>query len=296
MRLSLPLGVTQDGQPVAFDLIVDAAHVAVQGQTRSGKSQLAYNLLGRLAALPHVRVVGIDPSGLLLAPFAQAGEPLIALGQADAERSLNVLRAVKTETDERIERMAPTRIDKLDHFTTDTPLWVLVLEEYPGILEAAQDEDTATGRKPGERTEPQIRRLMRQLVAQSAKAGVRVFLMAQRAEASILDGASRSNFGTRISLRVDNADSVRMLHPSADPALCQRVEMFAPGVALIDSPGHPRVIARGPITTYADYYQRVVTARREAARAQAARADPAGAGAARTAAPVFADQLKGPRP
>jgi S-DNA-T family DNA segregation ATPase FtsK/SpoIIIE len=271
MTLSLPLGVTQGGTPVDFDLIGDAAHVAVQGQTRSGKSQFAYNLLGRLAGLEYVRVVGIDPSGLLLAPFAETGEPLIALGQGDAGAGLDVLQAVKDEADTRIERMAPARIDKRDHFTTATPLWVVVLEEYPGILEAAADEDTAHGRKPGERVEPQVRRLIRQLVAQSAKAGVRVFLMAQRAEASILDGAIRSNFGTRISLRVDNADSVRMLHPSADPAMCARVERFAPGVALIDRPGRPRTIVRGPTTSYADYYQRITTTRPHSAPSKGTR-------------------------
>lgn len=259
MGVTLPLGWTQDGQEVTFDLAGDAAHVAVQGQTRSGKSQLAYNLLGRLAPLPEVRVVGIDPSSLLLAPFAERGEPLVALGGLNWSQALDVLRAVKVESDARIERMAPARIDKLDQFTPEVPLWVVVLEEYPGILEGAQDEDTTHGRKPGERIEPQLRRMVRQLVAQSAKAGVRVFLMAQRAEASILDGASRSNFGTRITLRVDNADSVRMLHPNADPTLCERVEHFAPGVALVDRPGHDRAIVRGPVTTYRDYYERVVS-------------------------------------
>lgn len=256
--LEISLGVDEFGRPVRIDLAADASHLIIQGQTRSGKSQLAYNLLAQAAMVPEIRLVGIDPTALLLAPVAQRGEDLIALGADDWQGAIDVLRAVKTESDRRVATLVPARMDKIIEFTGQAPLWLVVIEEYPAVLEGAQDEDLEHGRKPGDRLEPRIRRLLRQIVAQSAKAGIRVMLLAQRAEASIIDGASRSNIGTRISLRVDNPDSVRMLHPSADADLCKRVEGFAPGVALIDRPGQRRVVARGPLTTYRDYFDAVV--------------------------------------
>lgn len=256
--ISVPLGVTNDGRTVDVDLLRDGAHWAIQGQTRSGKSQVAYNLLGRLASNTTVRILGCDPSSLLLAPHAERGESLIALGVGELSQAVEVLRWVRDETDRRIADLLEARSDKIVAVSNECPLLLVVLEEYAGLLEAAEDEDAAVGRKLGDRVEPQIRRLVRQLVAQSAKVAVRVLLTTQRAEASILGGASRSNFGVRLTMRVDNPDSVRMLHPAADSDRCEAVMSFAPGVGLLDVPGKPSRLIRGPVTGYRDYYERVL--------------------------------------
>lgn len=260
--LPIPLGVASDGSPVFIDVAGLAAHLAIQGQTRSGKSQCEYNILGRLASEPAVRVVGCDPSRLMLAPFAERGEPLIALGDQDCSYALAVLAWVRDQADARIAQLVRERADKITGFSRELPLIVVVLEEYAALLEAAEDEDLASGRRAAERFEPQIRRLVRQIVSQSAKAGVRVLLSTQRAEANVLGGASRSNFGVRMSFRVDNPDSVRMLHPAADAGLCAVVASFQPGVGLLDRPDGPSAIVRGPVTEYQQYVDRVLSFRR----------------------------------
>src|SRR5699024_12543066 len=69
-----------DGSPVRWR--IPGTHTVVAGATRSGKSVFSYVVLSQLARLPFVQVVGVDPSGLLLAPFVDAGAEHLALGTA----------------------------------------------------------------------------------------------------------------------------------------------------------------------------------------------------------------------
>lgn len=252
------LGRDEYGEEVIINLHAEAVHFAIQGMTRSGKSVASYNVLAQLANDPTVRIVGCDPTGLLLRPWMEAtvGEPWIALGQNNMADHLSVLDAVKTESDRRIASMWNRELDSLGpkQLSEAEPLIVLVLEEYPGILEAAADQDSESGAKPADRLEPKIARRVRSLVAQSAKAGIRVVLLAQRFEASIISGATRSNFAARLTMRVDNGDSVRMLHPAATPEECEAATRLAPGVGIYEAPGRPRRLIRSDfVPDYGDY-------------------------------------------
>lgn len=264
---SIPIGVgrTQHGREVVIDLVADAAHVIYQGKTRSGKSQATYNFLAQCAANPCVRVVGSDPTSVLLAPFVhrEHGEKRIHLGTDNQSGTVEVLRWVKAESDRRIEAMWDRRIDKYEQFSPAFPMIVCVLEEFPGIIEAAQDEDAAEARKPVDRIGPRVQSLVRQIAAQSAKAGIRLLLLAQRAEANIVGGAARSNFAVKMSLRLDEPESLRMLHPTASPEDCAAVENFPPGVGYFEQPGQRREIIRTDLVgEYALYAQAVLTADR----------------------------------
>lgn len=264
---SIPIvvGRTQHGREVVIDLVADAAHIIYQGKTRSGKSQATYNFLAQCASNPCVRVVGSDPTSVLLAPFARRdhGERRIHLGTDDQGGTVEVLRWVKAESDRRIEAMWDRRIDKYAAFSPAFPLIVCVLEEFPGIVEAAQDEDAAEGRKPAERIAPRVQSLVRQIAAQSAKAGIRLLILAQRAEASIVGGNARSNFAVKMSLRLDEPESLRMLHPTATPEDCAQVENFPPGVGYFEQPGRRREIIRTDLVgDYSVYAQAVLTADR----------------------------------
>lgn len=254
------LGVTETGERTFVDL-GDASHVVVQGMTRSGKSQTIYGLVRQIVGLPEVRIAGCDPSGVLLAPFLEAGFPGPFAVGSDVAAHLAVLEWAVELTEQRVAGLAPARRDKIEDFTPGVPLIVLLLEEFAALVELAEADDVAEARKPADRLAPRLLRCLRRLVAESGKAGVRVVLITQRAEANLLGGASRSNFGSRFSLRVDNAASVTMLHPSADPDLCARVERFSPGVALVDLPGQGRAIVRGPETPYRTFYEAILAAR-----------------------------------
>jgi S-DNA-T family DNA segregation ATPase FtsK/SpoIIIE len=74
------------------------------------------------------------------------------------------------------------------------------------------------------------------MLAEGAKAGVRVVLITQGAEANTIGGTERSNIATRITFRVDNADSVRLLHPGATVDQCAAVMAMPAGYGLVERP------------------------------------------------------------
>lgn len=249
------VGVDKSGRRVVLD-VVAPWHFAVQGATRSGKSVFLYVLLGMLARRLDVMVCGCDPSGVLLAPWgSHSGESFRALGTGDLLRHVQVSRALVSVMDERIGALIdPARgvfRDKLTEFDETTPLLVAVFEEFPGLVSALETEDKS--RKPADRLAPVFRANVRRLIQEGAKVGVRVVLVAQRFDASIIGGAERSNLATRVTFRVDNADAVRMLHPDVSAELVGRIKNFRPGVGLLECPGEESRVFRGDVATYEEY-------------------------------------------
>lgn len=231
------LGRAETGQPITVDSWADAEHAIVQGVTGSGKSAFAYALLAQLVRDPAVRVAGIDPTGLLLRPFAAT---------PDAEwqvRGLANLAAVETllvrlvaEMDTRIAAMPADR-DRVE-LGPDRPVLLVVLEEYPGLLRALDAADTKTGKR--------VRGLVSRLLAEGRKAGVRVLLLAQRAEASVVGAFERAMCGLRLSFRTDTRASVELLHPGTDPDTADAHADALPGVALVSRPGAGLTRLRAP--------------------------------------------------
>lgn len=250
------VGRTETGEDLVLDLGA-AWHTALQGQTRSGKSVLTYNILAKLAALPYVAIVGCDPTGILLHPFATAPlSHLRALGTADMGAHKKVLAGLLVEMDRRIELLRSQDLDKLEEFTPELPLLVVVLEEFPGIMGAATGDDAVTGAKAGDRLAPFIQVAVGRLVREAAKVGIRVILLAQRMSSQAVDTDARSQFGCRISLRLDNSDAVKMLHSEVTPELLAQWPTFSPGVGVYELPG-VRQRFRADYIDYGTYIERV---------------------------------------
>lgn len=226
----------------------DIPHTICQGVTRSGKSVWTYGLLGQLAHRPDVLITGCDPTGLLWRPFTGTRHAdWQSSGLAELPGHEKVLRAVVDEMDARIRELPADR-DSIE-ITTARPLIVVVLEEYPGLLRVL-DAAKTRGDDPGAR----VRALVSRLLAEGAKAGVRVVILAQRAEASVVGAFERAMCSLRISFRVDNRASVELLHPGADPAVADGHTAALPGVALLSRPGHELARIRAPyVGGYSDY-------------------------------------------
>lgn len=250
----IPVGRCEDGTEGTVD-ISDASHIGVQGMTRSGKSALTYALLGQWQSDPRVLIGGIDPNRVLLAPIAHRnGTAWIAQGQ-DSEDHLRVLDGFISLMNERLDMLGRTFTEKVEpeQFTAELPVALLVLEEYDGILKSADDYDA--GLKPAERIKPRIVRAVGALVAQGAKAGVRVLIITQRMDASIVDGPIRAQLGTRITMKVDNRDAVVMLHPQASPELVAKVPQFSPGRCIFWQYGNERIM-QSDLLPYSEYLGR----------------------------------------
>lgn len=228
--LRVTVGRASDGSNVVIDLS-DASHIAIQGMTRSGKSAFCYGLLSQVGKRDDVQVVGIDPNQVLLGPWVASGRvpaSSIALGD-DVEHAAEVLESCLVEMRTRLDHLLSAGLDKINP-STEHPCYVIVLEEYPGLLLAAAAFDA--GAKPADRITPRIKSAVSALTMQSAKVAMRVVLIVQRADASIIGGAERGQFGTRITFAVDNAEAVEMLNPgSRDRA--PEVKEFPPGRALV---------------------------------------------------------------
>lgn len=223
-----------NGSELAWD-VRDAAHTIVQGQTRSGKSVGCYGLLAQVARMPDdkVQVWGVDPARGLLGPWRRRvhGRDRIVLGD-DGDEAATLMDRMLDEMTARLALMEEKGVDKLDPDDPESPpLMLVVLEEWAGLIDAAQKQDAA--RKPADRRAPVLRSGMARLVREGAKVGVRVLLIVQRAETSVVDGSARGQFGMRITFAVEDADSVAMLHPAYPRDRLGDVLAFPPGRALV---------------------------------------------------------------
>lgn len=246
------VGETEYQDPISYDFATPS-HIALAGATRSGKSALAYWLLGQLAAMPWVRIVGSDVSSLLLHPFA--GDPLVALGQDDLDAHAEALEGVEKLMRGRLDRLVAERRDKIDEFTVACPLVVVVIEEFPSLLELAKTLDASTS--PKGRLEARLRSVFLRLVTQSAKCGIRVMVIAQRMDASILQGVARSNVETRFLLRSDAA-GIEMMIPDLDDRQRAFLARALPGVGYLGMPGAGRpILFRGVAVSYQQYLDHV---------------------------------------
>lgn len=260
-NLSVPLGWSETGEGVVIDFL-SPWHLAIQGQSRSGKSVSAYKLLGSLSECENVVVAGCDPTGVLLSPFNNYpfSDWRACGGGSDF---VGVIDRLVQEMDRRISRLVSDMergvyVDKLSEFSPELPLLVVVLEEYPGLLSLLDSEDKVAGRKASDAHGVRVRAGVRRLIQEGAKVGVRVVMIAQRFDASIVGGAERSNLGTRISHKVDNLDAVKMLHPNADSTLMERFSAFKPGYGYIEQAGQEPQFFRSYGVNYEKYARTVV--------------------------------------
>ncbi|MCD2191723.1 FtsK/SpoIIIE domain-containing protein [Actinomycetospora soli] len=223
-------------------------HCVAQGSTGSGKSSWTYGQLAPLVRRRDVRVVGIDPSGLLWRPWPT--DPWRVSGVAgDLTEHRQVLRELCAEMDRRLT-VLPARSDNL---ATDevTPLLAVFLEEYAALVRAAELVDKRTG--------AEVRQLVGRLFSEGRKVGLRLVLIVQRADASIVDGAIRAQATLRVSF-ASEADGIRMLHPAhvIDP---DEHSIADPGVCAVTAPRVGTFRARSTLLAYADYCAAVADGR-----------------------------------
>lgn len=224
-------------------------HMAIQGGTGSGKSSHVYAMLAPLAGRDDVRVAGIDPTGLAWKPWP--ADPWRVSGLRDLDEVRRVLRELVAELDARLASMPPNT----DNLVTDrrTPCVVIVLEEFAGIVRAAE--------LAGKPVLVEVRGYVARLLAESRKVGFRLVLAMQRADAGTADALVRAQCGLRMSFSVDSSEALAFLHPR-DSVDAGEHATAAPGVAILTAPGVGTVRVRTPLLRYADYCAVVSAARK----------------------------------
>jgi S-DNA-T family DNA segregation ATPase FtsK/SpoIIIE len=196
------IGRDESGEDVRWSPLSPPSHALVAGGTRSGKSVALQTLLAQAASMPDLQVCGIDPTGILLAPFESApdGEQLACGTAPEAlQRAVDVLaHLVDVVLVERLQHLRATKADALREPSTEHPVLLVVLEEYPALLAACSADDTAAARKPQDRLRVRVELYVQRLLAEGLKAAIVVVLAAQRADADVLGGYRRDQMSTRI--------------------------------------------------------------------------------------------------
>jgi S-DNA-T family DNA segregation ATPase FtsK/SpoIIIE len=241
---------------VVSTALTDLTHVACQGQTRSGKSWWTYSLLAQIGGLEGVDVCGVDPTGLLWRPFPAHPRGWRVSGTADVERGYEAaLSGLVDDMDQRIRRM-PAHCDTVP-ITRETPLRVVIGEEWPAV-----------GRMLGHtRSKPSpVHKAMARLLSEGHKAGYRVVLLAQRADADSIGAFERDQCATRISFRSSDPGTVKFLHDA--PADVAELHTAAPaGIGLLSAPAVPLLRFRGPAIGGYEQYVSAMTGAHDSAAA-----------------------------
>lgn len=240
------------GQVVGID--IHRYSTICVGATRSGKSATTYMCLSRAAQDKSVVIVGIDSSGITLAPFEDAGQSMIITDTSNPAQFVDVLDSLVALMEARTKRLRRLGLDKLQP-SEATPTVIIVLEEYAGTLAACEAFDS--GVKPADKTKPRVVGAVGRLAREANKCSMYLWMVLQRGDASVVTGDARSQFSRRVTHRLDNRDGVAMLNENATDDEVAKVMQMTPGVALLNEAGEEYRFVKSALITYADYMQHV---------------------------------------
>jgi hypothetical protein len=247
------LGMVESGERLSVSL-VDIAHIVVQGRTRSGKSRFVYSLLAQLAGRDDLLIAGSDNTSILLRPFTGSRHAQYqVLGSDQLEHHVILLEGLVEKMQLRVAAIPP-RADALP-ITVADPLVLVVVEEYPVLLDLLGAHDAQHRTK----LQARFKGAVRSLLAGGAKAGMRVLLIVQRADATgpaAIGSFERGQCAVRASFAVDTHDAAKMLHPAITKEAAEEHATSPPGIALLSAPEIPLARLRSPTMpdygTYAD--------------------------------------------
>ena len=236
---SLPvrMGRTIHGEPLVVDF-VSGGHWLIAGETRSGKSVATYVLTAALAEhFATVRVVGIDPTSVVLGPFQDRfPDKAIVTGTGDIPACVRVVDYFLSVMEDRLTLLRQHDSDAIRCFSPGLPLIAVVLEELPALMRAARTVDA--GFKPADRLAPRLERGIERLLSEGAKVGFRVVALMQRPDAEVLgSGYARAQLTTRVGFRMSDPADLSMLFKTLTPDELSAGTRAEPGVGYVRTPG-----------------------------------------------------------
>lgn len=227
--------------------LVDTGHLASQGQTGSGKTRWSYSVLAQLSGARHVVIDGIDPTGKLLGPWENHAQTGLICGTSEYE-AMEATSADLVKLMRRRIADIPRDQDSLP-VGADHPLRLVYLEEWGNALIMAS---IATGKAKG--LDTPLGKNISMLLAESRKAGMRLVLVSQRFDSSLIGGGNRDNISHRFSFRTASKDGLKMLHDHITDDLAELHAAERAGIALIQTPTHPlQRIRAAHVPSYSDY-------------------------------------------
>lgn len=199
------LGRDEAGQDIRLDL-ASSAHGLIAGATRSGKSVATYSLITHVLRMGGAaRLLVADPNDTTIAPYEDKVSWSTTSTHPDEVTAM--LEWARAEMDRRKPILRTMEQDKIEphHFDDDLPLIVIVIDEAANYLR--HSDKNAAAALSGE---------LLAVVSQGAKYGIRVILITQRPDATILSTAIRAQLSWRISFRVEDLETAKMVFPDLE--------------------------------------------------------------------------------
>ncbi|AQX81542.1 hypothetical protein BWO91_17635 [Plantibacter flavus] len=197
------IGIDESGGDVQMNL-AESAHIMIAGATRSGKSVLTYSLLAHVIRMgTSARLLVADPNDTTIAPF----EHLVSWStnsQHPAE-PIAMLRWVREEMVRRQSILRSMERDKFSSFSPELPLLVVVIDEAANYMRSSDGKAAA-----------EFNAELMQVVAQGAKSGVRLVLITQRPDSTILPTSVRAQLSARFSFRLEDRETAKMIFPDLE--------------------------------------------------------------------------------
>lgn len=207
MALPAALGVDPKGNPIYLD-IADTPHLLIAGTTGSGKSVCLNSIITSLALNcrpTDLQFLLIDPKGTEFVQYEGVKNLISGRLIDDVETALMSLAWLVEEMEKRykiLKRCKCRSIDEYKHkrnfglndgtstiFVEDMPYIVVVIDEYADLMmnsaHALQEDVKRLGQK-------------------ARAAGIHLVLATQRPSTKIIDGDIKTNFPTRIALKVSS--------------------------------------------------------------------------------------------
>lgn len=206
---SFVIQYTEDGDPVRINL-AGLAHGLIAGVTRSGKSITTNSLLGNASCMRDVRLTIIDPNIGAVAPWWRTAHRVSS--SVDPEEPTEILAKVREEMASRAGLFWARRTDKLDRFTPELPLDLVVIDEVANYT-----------RHSDKKKREAFTAELTAVASQGAKYGVRLWLLAQKPNSDVISTAVRTNLTSRICHRVDTPEDYLHAFPDGRDLIEQGV-------------------------------------------------------------------------
>lgn len=194
------VGIDEYGAPVGIRLD-KMAHGLIAGATRSGKSVCTYSLITHVLRMgPAARLLVADPNDTTLAPFIDHVSASTTATHPDEVTAM--LEWAREEMDRRKPLMREMRTDAITEFSAHLPLIIIIIDEAANYLRHSDKNAVAA-----------LRSELLAVVSQGAKYGIRLILITQRPDSTILDTATRAQLSFRLSFRLEDKETATMIFP-----------------------------------------------------------------------------------
>lgn len=190
----VPVGVDLDGQMVS--VVLRESNLLVAGLPGSGKSALLSALLAGAASMPNVVLIGFDPKIVELAAWRVA----FARVYTEEDDFLPGLEALGDQMDARYRHIESMSLRKLEAFTAELPLIVVVVDELAEIVQTGDAK-----------RDKAIALALRRLIQKGRAAGICVIAATQRPSADIVPTSLRDLFIQRVALATSTVEMSRMI-------------------------------------------------------------------------------------